>query len=772
MNDFFKRIKVGVLTDHYDILGGGTVHAFKFIEYLKRYYDVDVNVPGTPKSKEWMQSFLHLDTNGLTFYPYVKGCGDKYNYLFLNISHWRAEPTRALKKYMLVFFPQFFFPTYDYKFLANSEYTKNNIIKRWNKNKEDIDIIYPPIMTSQFFSDIKEHKNIMHVSRINPPMAEADKGHRQMITAFKEMVDSGLKDWTFHIIGQIQDQNYYQELFNLSNGYPIVFHTGISFDELKKLYSKADIYWHMTGISLPNEPGAQEHFGMTTVESMASGCVPVVLNTGGQPEIVEDGKNGFLVKDSEQLKIKTFELINNKEMKEKMSIEAINRSKNFDEGVIRNKFYSVISNTNKVSIIMLTYNTPEYTKKSVERLYEVTPEGFELILIDDCSTDNTMEVLNDLKNKYPNIKVIHNDKNLGYAKSNNIGLKEAKNPYICYLNNDTVPQWGWLERMIDVLEERKDVGVVGARLYFDKDAKGVWKIQHAGVTFKNGILEHIGRYQPDDLVRGRGIEEVESVTGACMLVRKELAEFDEDYIRGYYEDIDLCLSAREKGYKTVINHEARLIHYEGTSLAKIRNQNNKDFVDITEKNRKKFEERWHLGKIKSLPKISMTPDLTGIEHEEKIEIGGGERPIHPKYAQVDLKKLPHIKYNNDARILPFPSNTISDICACYSLNCLSKKEAEAALREWLRVLKPGGRLELYVPDIIEILKKFMVSEDDVLLEEIYGISNSELDIFKWGYSFRTLDILLSKVNFVRVSHINSSPLHPNSLGIEAYKGLN
>jgi hypothetical protein len=87
MNNFFKKIKVGVLNDHYDLLGGGTVHSFKFIEYLKRYYDVEVNVPGTPKSKEWMKEFLHLDTEGLSFFPYVKGCGDKYDYLFLNVSH-------------------------------------------------------------------------------------------------------------------------------------------------------------------------------------------------------------------------------------------------------------------------------------------------------------------------------------------------------------------------------------------------------------------------------------------------------------------------------------------------------------------------------------------------------------------------------------------------------------------------------------------------------------------------------------------------------------
>jgi len=233
MNQFFKKLKIGCLNDHFDILGGGTVHSFKFIEYLKKFYNIDVYVSGTPKTKEWMQRFLHLDTEGINIYPYTKGCGNKYDYMFLNISHWRAEETKALKKYMLVFFPQFYFPLYDYEFLANSKYTKDNIIKRWKQTPERIHVVYPPIMTSQFIPSDNKEKNIIHVSRITPPVPEADKGHRQMIQAFKEMVDAGLKDWTFHIIGQVQDQIYFGELYRIAHGYPIKFHVDIPFEKLK-----------------------------------------------------------------------------------------------------------------------------------------------------------------------------------------------------------------------------------------------------------------------------------------------------------------------------------------------------------------------------------------------------------------------------------------------------------------------------------------------------------------------------------------------------------
>jgi len=158
-----------------------------------------------------------------------------------------------------------------------------------------------------------------------------------MIEAFKALCDAGLKGWAFHIVGQVQDPNYVQELKQCARDYPIAFHEGIPFPQLQKLYAESKIYWHMTGISLPNQPGAQEHFGMTTVEAMSSGCVPVTLNSGGQPEIVHDGLDGYLVNDVGELKDKTTELIENQNKLRNMSSLAIRRSKDFDEEVIKKK---------------------------------------------------------------------------------------------------------------------------------------------------------------------------------------------------------------------------------------------------------------------------------------------------------------------------------------------------------------------------------------------------------------------------------------------------
>jgi len=766
--NIFPKIRYGCLNDHFNLLGGGTVHAFKFLEYLKKFYDVDVYIPKTPKTKEWMKNYLHLDVEGLTFHKHTPDIGEKYHYGFLNISHWRAEKTNALKKYMLVFFPQFYFPIQsDYEFLANSKYTKENIIKRWKRSPKEIQVVYPPIMTSQFKSG-KKNNTILHVSRITKPRPEADKGHRQMIKAFKELVDKGLKGWEFYLIGQVQEQDYYDELVSMAKGYPIKFFPSVPFDKLKKLYSEAKIYWHLTGITMPAEAGAQEHFGMTTVEAMSSGCVPVTLNTGGQPEIIQNGLNGYLIKSVEELKDKTIELIENQNKLINMSDLAIERSKDFDEKVTAKKFYSVISKTDKVSIIILCWNNSKYTKDCVNRLYEVTPPGFELILVDNASTDDTRTVLQQLKKRYKDIKLIFNKTNLGFAKSNNIGSKQSTRPYVCYLNNDTLPQYGWLERMIDVLEIKRKAAIVGARLYFPYDPKRGWIVQHAGVTFENGEPKHIGGRQPDSRVRNAGIEEVEAVTGACMLIRKQFARFDERFKRGYYEDNDLCLKVREKGYKAYINHEAKLIHYEGKSQVMAQKKDKDGFKETNLKNKELFHKLWDK-RIKKLNKIDPALEMIGTSHIRNIEIGGGKTPLYPNYAQIDLRKLPGIKYQNDARVLPFASNSISNVCACYMLQCLNQEEAMVALREWFRVLRPGGKLEIHVPDLSKIMKAFISTQDEDLLKEIYGEQNHELDYYKYGWTLQTIDILLSKVNFVRVLYAKTPKNKPYSLSVVAYK---
>jgi glycosyltransferase involved in cell wall biosynthesis len=111
-----------------------------------------------------------------------------------------------------------------------------------------------------------------------------------------------------------------------------VIHTDVPFDELVRLYGESAIYWHASGFGEDEnrEPIKFEHFGITTVEAMASGCVPVVIGKGGQPEIVRHGRNGFLWYTIGQLKALTWQLIADASLRQRLASVAINDSRRYD----------------------------------------------------------------------------------------------------------------------------------------------------------------------------------------------------------------------------------------------------------------------------------------------------------------------------------------------------------------------------------------------------------------------------------------------------------
>ena len=163
------------------------------------------------------------------------------------------------------------------------------------------------------------------------------------------------------------------------------------------------------------------------------------------------------------------------------------------------------------------------------------------------------------------------NQNSGFATACNTGAEQARAPYTLFLNTDVFPtKPGWLQTMVKVLKEDSDVGVVGARLLGVGDT-----IQHIGMSWL--VHENWGLYMnchphkgfPSSCVPAEGAVEVMAVTGACMLMRTEefyqIGMLDSGFVRGDYEDSDLCLKLLEKGRKIVCQHEAELYHLEGSS---------------------------------------------------------------------------------------------------------------------------------------------------------------------------------------------------------------
>ena len=216
-----------------------------------------------------------------------------------------------------------------------SEFTRKWTRKYWRRNSE---LLFPQVDFDGFRIGAKQSK-ILNVGRFFA--GNHNKKHLEMVQAFKSMLDDGLRDWEFHMVGNLaageEHKNYLDAVRQSAQGYPIFIHQDIPFQQLSDLYAESAIYWHASGYGEDEnrDPVKFEHFGITTVEAMASGCVPVVIGKGGQREIVNHGKNGFLWDSLEELKKYTLLVIEDEALRDSLShaaplsLEKFNR-RNFE----------------------------------------------------------------------------------------------------------------------------------------------------------------------------------------------------------------------------------------------------------------------------------------------------------------------------------------------------------------------------------------------------------------------------------------------------------
>lgn len=216
--------------------------------------------------------------------------------------------------------------------ICNSSFTKPYIDKKFGIKSA---ILYPPTFVGKAKTNQKE-KVILHVGRFGTNIEGANfKKQDVMIDAFKEMIQRGLKGWRFVLVVSFkkEDAGNLGKLKKRAQGLPVEFIENPNNLALQTEYGRAQIYWHATGFGedLIRYPERAEHFGISTVEAMGAGAVPVVINAGGQREIVEDGKNGFLWDTLEELQEKTLRVIHDKSLRQKFSTAAKGRAKFFSE---------------------------------------------------------------------------------------------------------------------------------------------------------------------------------------------------------------------------------------------------------------------------------------------------------------------------------------------------------------------------------------------------------------------------------------------------------
>lgn len=231
----------------------------------------------------------------------------------------------------------------------------------------------------------------------------------------------------------------------------------------------------------------------------------------------------------------------------------------------------------KLSILIANWNVRDYLRECLHAIHEqlrVPRDDYEIVVVDNASTDGSVEML---REEFPDVVLLRNDRNVGFGRANNQALAASRGRYLLILNTDAVILDDSVDRMLAYLEEHEDVGAVGARL---QNPDGSY--QHGGtcgsfmnlanvacdVLWLDRLLPPKLRPRPvfyrDD---PQGTFDVDWVNAACMLVRREAVPepfFDPRFFL-YAEDMDLCYRMRRNGWRVVYMSSASVKHYGSQS---------------------------------------------------------------------------------------------------------------------------------------------------------------------------------------------------------------
>jgi L-malate glycosyltransferase len=366
-------------------LGGAEYAVAILAEDLKRGHSVEIVNHCPTMSVEELSEFAGADLEGVRMRhaPYSRqpfGGGRnlfrRYRHernwqaelslpydLFINFAHWIPPFCNAPFGVLIVLFPLFVPPdiwvgertidrqrrpirrclhdlyyswqwprrlaSYDVK-LAISHFTQS-----WTRQWWDIScpVLYPPVNCDT--ETVEKSKTILSVGRFTPSDAIDSKKQLEMTRVFSEMPDARKAGWQFSCAGRVSDvpvdQFYFEMVRNLGDSCGAHAFANVPREEVNRLFAESAIFWHATGLGtdLDKEPYAAEHFGISTGEAMAAGCVPVVINRGGLQELVQHGVNGFLWNDLHELKNLTMLLIRDDRLRNQMSAAARLRGREF-----------------------------------------------------------------------------------------------------------------------------------------------------------------------------------------------------------------------------------------------------------------------------------------------------------------------------------------------------------------------------------------------------------------------------------------------------------
>ncbi len=242
----------------------------------------------------------------------------------------------------------------------------------------------------------------------------------------------------------------------------------------------------------------------------------------------------------------------------------------------------------EVSIIIPVYNHFHHTYNCLKSIISHLPKAsFEILVADDCSTDETMLCGLIFSGA---IRVLRHPKNLGFIRSCNAAAAQARGRYLFFLNNDTLVREGWLDELVATFSSVPNIGIAGSKLLFEDGS-----LQEAGgIIWRLGDGWNWGRGRDPKLPAFCYLRDADWVSGAALMIERGLFEqlggFDEHFAPAYYEDTDLAFRVRAAGKRVVVQPASEIVHLEGVSSGTdVAGTGTKRFQAI---NHRKFYQRW------------------------------------------------------------------------------------------------------------------------------------------------------------------------------------
>lgn len=405
-----------------------------------------------------------------------------------------------------------------------------------------------------------------------------------------------------------------------------------------------------------------------------------------------------------------------------------------------------------VSVFIPIYNGEKYLSQTLDSLLEQTYKDFEIIIVNDGSTDRTQIISEQYASKDNRIRIVSHDKNKGLSAARNTGYSSS-NPLSKYLMNhdsDDISLPTKLEKLVAFLESNQDIAAVGTFAeYFDDQG--------------NFLGKPPIEWKPEAIKSTFG--EVNSMIVSATLVRREMldniAPFRKEY--GGCDDYDFWSRALIAGYKLAnipeVLHKIRL-HSQSIGATQ---------TSHMEQCARKIRENY-----KTQTALSKNPIKKENSHKAKnlkLHLGCGNIKI-PGFINIDIDpKLSAVDVVDNVKELNnFTENSTSVIYACHILEHFAHDEILPILRRWHEVLEPGGELRISVPDMDRIVKvyyknwgHFQTPPNTPWIGLIYGGQEDQYDFHKTGFNFTYLKYLLEQAGFV---DIEEYPHSPHWLGIQ------